>query len=128
MYKPLRVIRRASSRTIELQSTTPSYPKASCGEPRGAQLGHKHRQVARQVGGVMLIPDDSMAIVLNTPSIFNVGEVFRFGSLSCIVDREGVLHHITDPSEKRLSPRASTTEAGSSHPTSAKTTLMISKV
>ena len=76
----------------------------------------------------MLIHDDSMAIVFNTLVIFNVEQVFRFGSLSCIVDREGVLHRITDPSEKRLSPRASTTEAGSSHPTSARTTLMNSKV
>jgi hypothetical protein len=91
------VIQCALARTIESQSTTSSYPKASHGEPRGAQSGHKHRQLACQVGGAMLINDDSMAIVFN---MLIIGEVFRFGSLTYIANREGVLHHIVDPSEK----------------------------
>jgi hypothetical protein len=36
----------------------------------------------------MLIHDNSMAIVFNAPIIFNVGKVFRFGSLSCLADRK----------------------------------------
>jgi hypothetical protein len=101
--------------------------KASHGEPRGAQSGHKHRQLACQVGGVTLIPNDSMAIVFNTRVIFNTGKVFHFGSLSCITNREGVLHRTADPSEKRSSPKAPITEPGSSRPTSARTTLTNSK-
>jgi hypothetical protein len=42
----------------------------------------------------------SMAIVFNTPIIFNDEEVFPFESLSCIVDRKGVRHRIADPPEK----------------------------
>jgi hypothetical protein len=87
-----RVIQHARACTIESQSTTSSCSKASRGEPRGAQSGHKHRQLSHQVVGVTLIHDVSMAIIFNTPITFNVGEVFRFGSLSCIVDQEGVLH------------------------------------
>jgi hypothetical protein len=54
-----------------------------------------------------------MAIIFNTPIAFNVGEVFCFGSLSCIADQEGILHRIVDPSEKRSSPMASIEEVGS---------------
>jgi hypothetical protein len=46
----LHVIRRAPARTIESQSTTSSDSKASRGEPCGAQSGHKHRHLARQIG------------------------------------------------------------------------------
>jgi hypothetical protein len=61
-----------------------------------------------------------MAIIFNTPIIFNAGEVFHFGSLSCIADREGILHHIADPSKKRPFPRGPIVEVGSPHPTSAR--------
>jgi hypothetical protein len=104
-----------------------SYSKASHGEPRGAQSGHKHRQLARQVGGATLIHDDSMAIIFNTPITFNAGEVFHFGSLSYIVDQEGILHRIADPSEKRSSPVALIAGVGSSCLTPARTTLTNSK-
>lgn len=69
-----------------------------------------------------MIPDDSMDIVFNSPIIFNAGEVFYFGSPSCIVNREGILYCITDPFEKRPSPRAPIVKAGSSRPTLARTT------
>jgi hypothetical protein len=75
----------------------------------------------------MLIHDDSMAIVFNTLVIFNVEQVFRFGSLSCIVDREGVLHRITNPLEKRSSLMAPIVEAGLPHLILARTTLKNSK-
>jgi hypothetical protein len=68
-----------------------------------------------------------MAIIFNTLIIFNVGEVFYFGSLSYITGREGVLHCIADPSETRSSPMAPTVEACSPHLTSTKTTSMNSK-
>jgi hypothetical protein len=68
-----------------------------------------------------------MAIIFNTPITFNVGEVFRFGSLSYIAGQEGVLHRITDPSERRSSPMAPIAEAGSSHLTPTRTALMNSK-
>jgi hypothetical protein len=35
-----------------------------------------------------------MAIAFNTTISFNAREVFRFGSLSCIADRKGVLHYM----------------------------------
>jgi hypothetical protein len=58
----------------------------------------------------MLIHDDSMAIIFNTPIAFNTGEEFRFGSLFCIADHKGILHRITDPSEKTSSPMAPITK------------------
>jgi hypothetical protein len=48
----------------------------------------------------MLKHDNSMAIIFNTPITFNAGEIFRFGSISCIEDQEGILHCIVDPSGK----------------------------
>jgi hypothetical protein len=121
------VIQRTSARTIKSQSMTPSYPKASYGEPCSAGSGHKHRQLARQVGDATMIHDDSMDIIFNTPIFFNAGEIFHFGSLSCIADREGVLHRIMDPSKKRSSLMASITKAGSPHLTSTRTTPTNSK-
>jgi hypothetical protein len=53
--------------------------------------------------GATLIHDDSTAIIFNTLVSFNAGEMFCFGSLYCIAEQEGVLHRITDPSEKRSS-------------------------
>jgi hypothetical protein len=55
-----------------------------------------------------------MAIIFNITVTFNAGEIFRFGSLSCIVDQEGILHRIVDPSKKR-SLMAPNVGAGSSH-------------
>ena len=69
-----------------------------------------------------MIHNDAMAIIFSIPITFNAGEVFRFGSLSCIADKEGVLHSIAEPSEKRSPPMAPIVEAGSPHLTSVKTT------
>ena len=96
--------------------------------PYGAQSNHKHRQLVHQVGGAMLIHANSMAIIFNTLIIFNVGEVFRFGSLSCIPDRKGILHRIADPSEKGCSLMVPIADAGSPHMTLARTTPTNSKV
>jgi hypothetical protein len=70
-----------------------------------------------------LFHDDSMVIVFNTMIVFNVREAFRFGSLSWIADRKGVLHRIVDPAKKESSLMAPTTDAGSRHLTPARTTL-----
>jgi hypothetical protein len=69
-----------------------------------------------------LIHDDSMAIVFNTLITFNAGEMFHFGSLSCIVDRKGVLHRIAGPFEEGSSPTTPAAKTGLAHPASAKTT------
>jgi hypothetical protein len=74
----------------------------------------------------MLIHNDSMVIFFNTSIIFNVEEVFRFGSLSYIADRKE-LHCIADPAKKESSLMALTVDAGSPHLTSAKTTPTNSK-
>jgi hypothetical protein len=50
------------ARTIELQSTAMSYPKAPRGVTPGARSGSKHRQLARQVGGVSLTQASSMVV------------------------------------------------------------------
>jgi hypothetical protein len=84
--------------------------------------------LACQVGGVTLIHNDSMAIIFNIPITSNVGEIFYFGSLSYIADQEGVLHHITDPSDKRTSLMAPNVEVGLSHLTPARTAPKNSKV
>lgn len=67
----------------------------------------------------MLIHDDSMAIVFNTTTIFNTGEVFHFGSLSYIIVRERILHCIADLARKESSPVAPIVDAGSPCLTSA---------
>jgi hypothetical protein len=53
-----------------------------------------------------------MAITFNTMITFNAGEIFHFGSISCVVDQEGILHRIGDPSRKKSSPVAQKVVAG----------------
>jgi hypothetical protein len=86
------------ARTIELQSATPSYPKAPRGVTPGARSGPKNRQLVHQVGGVSLIQASSMAI------IFHQKIALRPGS---VADEEGILHHIADPPEKKPSSKIS---------------------
>jgi hypothetical protein len=95
------------ARTIELQSVTPSYPKAPRGVTPGARSGPKHRQLARQVGGVSLIQASSMAIVFQHKIALRPGSVFCFGTISSLADEEGILHRITDPPEKKPSSKIS---------------------
>jgi hypothetical protein len=95
------------ARTIELQSATPSYPKAPRGVTPGARSGPKHRQLARQVGGVSLIQASSMAITFQYKIALRPGSVFCFGTISSVADEEGILHCIADPPEKKSSPKIS---------------------
>jgi hypothetical protein len=99
------------ARTIELQSVTPSYPKAPRGVTPGARSGPKHRQLARQVGGVSLIQASSMAIIFQHKIALRPGSMFCFRTISSIADEEGILHRIADPPEKKLSSKISE-EAG----------------
>jgi hypothetical protein len=92
------------ARTIKLQSVTPSYSKKA---PRGATLGArsdpKHRQLARQVGGVSPIQASLMAITLQHKIILRPGSVFCFGTISSVADEEGTLHRIADPPKRKPS-------------------------
>ena len=94
------------ARTIELQSTTPSYPKAPRGVTLGVRSGSKHRQLARQVGGVSLIQASSMAITFQYKFALRPGFVFCFGTILSMADEEGILHRIEDP-PKKPSPKIS---------------------
>jgi hypothetical protein len=95
------------ARTIELQPVTPYYPKAPRGVTPGARSGPKHRQLARQVGGVSLIQVSSMAITPQHKIALRPGSVFCFGTISFVADEEGTLHHIADPPEKKPSLKIS---------------------
>jgi hypothetical protein len=95
------------ARTIELQSVTPSYPKAPRGVTPGAQSGPKHRQLARKVGGVSLIQASSMAITFQHETALRPGFVFCFRTISFVADEEGTLHRIVDPPEKKPSLKIS---------------------
>jgi hypothetical protein len=68
------------ARTIELQSVTPSYPKAPRGVTLGARSGPKH---------------------------LRPGSMFCFGTISSLADEEGILHRIADPPEKNPSLKIS---------------------
>jgi hypothetical protein len=67
----------------------------------------KHRQLARQVGGVSPIQASSMAVTFLHKIVFRPGSTFCFGTLLSIADEEGTLHRIADPAEKRLSSKVS---------------------
>lgn len=54
----------------------------------------------------MSIHTSSMAVVFNTTINFAIGEVFLFGSLSCIVDYRGALHRVAGVGEEALRVRA----------------------
>jgi hypothetical protein len=80
------------ARTIELRSVSP-----------GVRSDTRHRQLARQIGGVSLIKASSMAITFKNKITLRPGAMFCFGTISCIADEEGTLHRIVDPPEKKPS-------------------------
>jgi hypothetical protein len=91
------------ARTIELQSTAPSYPKALRGVTLAVRSESKHRQLARQVGGVSLIQVSSMVFTSQCKIALPPRSVFCFRTISSIVDENGTLHRIADPPEKNFS-------------------------
>ena len=64
----------------------------------------KHRQLARQVGGVSTIQASSMAVTFHSKIAVRPGSIFRFGTISSIADEEGILHRIADLPEKKFPP------------------------
>jgi hypothetical protein len=112
------------ARTIELQSTTPSYPKAPRGVTSGVRSGSKHRQLARQVGGVSLIQASSMAVISQCKIALRPESVFCFGTILSVADEKGILHRIADPPEKKLSleiPRKARTRQRTTQPPTPQT-------
>jgi hypothetical protein len=67
----------------------------------------KHRQLARQVGGVSSIQASSMAVTFLHKIVFRPGSKFCFGTISAVADKEGTLHPIADPTERRSSSKIS---------------------
>jgi hypothetical protein len=63
----------------------------------------KHRQLARQVGGVLLIQARSMAITFQHKISLRHGSTFCFGTITSIADEEGTLHRIADLPERKSS-------------------------
>jgi hypothetical protein len=64
----------------------------------------KHRQLARQVGGVSTIQASSMAITFHSKITLRPRSVFCFGTISSVADEKGTLHRIADPPEKKSPP------------------------
>jgi hypothetical protein len=75
----------------------------------------KHRQLARQVGGVSTIQASSMAVTFYSKITLRPGSVFRFGTISSVADEEGTLHRIADPPEKK-SPLTNSENTGEAQP------------
>jgi hypothetical protein len=78
-------------------------PKSTARVSPGVRSDTRHRQLTRQVGCVSLIKASSMAITFKNKITLRPGAMFRFGTISCIADEEGTLHHIADPPEKKPS-------------------------
>jgi hypothetical protein len=75
----------------------------------------KHRQLARQVGGVSTIQASSMAVTFYSKITLRPGSIFCFGTISSVADEEGTLHRIADPPEKK-SPPTNSENAGEAQP------------
>jgi hypothetical protein len=71
------------------------------------RLDPKHRQLARQVGGVSPIQASSMVVTFQHKIILRPGSVFCFGTISFVADEEGTLHRIADPPERKSSSKIS---------------------
>ena len=67
----------------------------------------KHRQLARQVGGVSSIQASSMAVTFQHKTVLRPGSMFCFGTISSVADEEGTLHRIADPPERKSSSKIS---------------------
>jgi hypothetical protein len=63
----------------------------------------KHQRLAHQVGGVLSINANSMAIIFKSKITFSPGAIFCFRTISCIADVEGTLHRIATPPKKKSS-------------------------
>jgi hypothetical protein len=90
-------------------------PKTPRGATPGVRSDPKHRQLARQVGGVSTIQASSMAVTFHSKITLHLGSVFCFGTISSIADEEGTLHRIADPPKKK-SPPTNSENTGEARP------------
>ena len=90
-------------------------PKNTLRATPGVRSDPKHRQLARQVGGVSTIQASSMAVTFHSKITVRPRSVFCFGTISSVADEEGILHHIADPPEKK-SPPTNSENAGEAQP------------
>ena len=67
----------------------------------------KHRQLARQVGGVSSIQASLMTVTFQHKIILRPGSMFCFRTISSVVDEEGTLHRLADPSKRKPSSEIS---------------------
>jgi hypothetical protein len=86
----------------------------------------KHRQLARQVGGVSTIQASSMAVTFYSKITQRPGSVFCFGTISSVADEEGILHRIADPPEKK-SPPTNSENTGEAQPPAFRTKIVSGK-
>ena len=75
----------------------------------------KHRQLARQVGGVSTIQASSMAVTFHSKITMRPGSTFCFGTISSVADEEGILHRLADLPEQK-SPPTNSENAGKTLP------------
>jgi hypothetical protein len=73
----------------------------------------KHRQLARQVGGVLTIQASLMAVTFHSKITVRPGSVFCFGT--SIANEEGILHRLADLPKKK-SPPTNSENAGKTLP------------
>ena len=76
-------------------------PKTPRGATPGVRSDPKHRQLARQVGGVSTIQASSMAVTFHSKIAVRPGSIFCFGTISSIADEEGILHRLADLPEQK---------------------------
>ena len=86
----------------------------------------KHRQLARQVGGVSTIQASSMVVTFHNKITLRPGSVFCFGTISSVADEEGTLHRIADPPEKK-SPPTNPENAGEAQPPALRKKIVFGK-
>jgi hypothetical protein len=94
---------RAPSTNHRATISNTVLPKSTTRVSLGVRSDTRHRQLARQVGGVSLIKVNSMAVTFKNKITLSPGAMFRFGSISCIADEEGTLHRVADPPKKKPS-------------------------
>ena len=75
----------------------------------------KHRQLARQVGGVSTIQASSMAVTFHSKITMRPESIFCFGTISSVADEEGILHRLADLPERK-SPPTNSENAGKTLP------------
>jgi ADP-heptose:LPS heptosyltransferase len=76
----------------------------------------KHRQLARQVGGVSTIQASSMVVTFHSKIAMRPGSVFCFGTISSVADEEGILHRLADLPERKSPPTNSENAGKTLHP------------